>query len=264
MVYSGNFSHLHANALVFSPYLDLPLKQRLAARMLEFPQTISADPVLEYGLIHLAGRSLSDQALYILGWPLGIYWVMVQRFQDHAVIVSFILAHPQINPYISRSPAAIDWMGIQNAAHSEQIGHTANNPYGVDQVVWKDYQDQQIVSSPLGSRDRMFTLTVLNSREWDDFELMLEILKELGARPFIVSRPMNVGLWEAFGVTRLTQGIYYSKLHSEASLYPFPLMDFQQVWDDKYFSMDGPSHSSREGWVYVDQALDRFYHSSLH
>jgi len=263
-VYSGNFSHLHASALAFSPDLDMQLKQSLAGRMLEFPQPLRDDPLLEYGLIHLAGGTILDRSLYDLGWPLGMLYVTVMRLQDHEAIVSFILAHPPIRPYIDHNPAPIDWRRIRNAAYSEQLTHTANNPYGVDEYAWSDYQNQKIVPTLPGSRDQEFRLVVLSSREWDDFEMVLQILKELDARPLIVSRPMNGWLWEAFGVTRQTQGLYYSKLRSEMTLYPFPLIDFQQYNDDKYFSLDGPSHTSREGWVYIDQTLDRFYHGSAH
>ena len=35
-----------------------------------------------------------------------------------------------------------------------------------------------------------------------------------------------------------------------------PLVDFQQYVTDIYFSIDQGSHTSREGWVYVDQTLD--------
>ena len=37
--YAGDFSRLHANEMVFSPFISFGLKQRTAARMLDYPDT---------------------------------------------------------------------------------------------------------------------------------------------------------------------------------------------------------------------------------
>jgi poly-D-alanine transfer protein DltD len=41
------------------------------------------------------------------------------------------------------------------------------------------------------------------------------------------------------------------------------LIDFQQYGTDTYFSTDQYSHTSGYGWVYVDQALDNFFHGRI-
>ena len=40
-------------------------------------------------------------------------------------------------------------------------------------------------------------------------------------------------------------------------------MDFRQYDHDKYFSIDQGLYISRDGWVYVDQILDVYYHGQL-
>ncbi len=74
---------------------------------------------------------------------------------------------------------------------------------------------------------------------------------------------MNVHLWEALGVSEQAQNIYYGKLNKIVNRYHMPLVDYQQYGTDIYFSIDQSSHTSREGWVYVDQILDSFYHGQL-
>ncbi len=261
--YRGNFSRLHANALVFSPYLTMNLKQAAARRMLEFSQTTENDPLLKYGLINLAGNSFLNQCLYYFSWPLGMLQTTLIRLQDHEIVLSFLLTDAGMVQDVKHDAAIINWGAVLYSARREQLSRTLNNPYGVDALVWSNYQDQHIIPVPAGTKDQRFIQTLAAAKEWDDFELVLGILKEMGAEPLIMSRPMNVGLWEAFGVTRQVQGTYYSKLHSVVDPYRFRLVDFHTQDDDLYFSVDGASHSSRAGWVYVDQVLNRFYQGLL-
>ena len=44
--------------------------------------------------------------------------------------------------------------------------------------------------------------------------------------------------------------------------YNFPLADFKEYTNDRLFSIDYSSHTSRKGWVIVDQTLDAFYHGN--
>ena len=74
---------------------------------------------------------------------------------------------------------------------------------------------------------------------------------------------MNIQIWETLGVSEQAQNSYYQKLHAVVDPYHMPLIDFQQYGNDEYFSIDMASHTSREGWIYVDQTLDAFFHGPL-
>jgi poly-D-alanine transfer protein DltD len=73
------------------------------------------------------------------------------------------------------------------------------------------------------------------TNEWNDFNLLLSDLKETGAQPLIPSRPMNGTILNLEG-------------------------DSSDQDSNRLFSVDQFSHTSRVGWIYVDQALDVFYH----
>ena len=110
----------------------------------------------------------------------------------------------------------------------------------------------------------MFTSDLNHSTEWTDFELALQILTELGAKPLILSRPIDGPIWDALGVSALARNAYYDKLQKTVALYGFSFVDFENHDNDKYFSVDPGSHCSPEGWIYVDQTLDQFFHGNLH
>ncbi len=261
--YAGNYSRLHAYETIFSPYLSLSLKSTAAKRMLDFPTTLEGDDLLQFALAKITNPARRDLAQYYLAWPLGELQLEVLSLQDHADVVSYIMSS-SINSSIPRQSRQIDWSATLNAALAEQKQHTLNNPYGVEDSRWWYYQHVQTDPIPSGSEDKRFTQRVLGHPEWSDLDILLRVLKELGAEPLILSRPMNVHLWEALGVSEQAQNTYYNKLHAVVNPYHMTLIDFQKYGTDIYFSIDQASHTSREGWVYVDQTLDAFFHGRLH
>ncbi len=261
--YAGNYTRLHAYEMIFSPYLNMDTKSAAARRMLEFPSTLQADPFMRLALAALNNLSLPTRMFYYIAWPFGELQAIVMRLQDHAAVIAYLQAH-SINPDIQHEPRAIDWSGTLTAALEEQKMHTLNNPYGVEDTKWKNYEN--LLSSPIvpGSGDNRFIRYVQGAREWDDLKILLSVLQELGAKPLILSRPMNIHLWEALGVSEQAQNTFYTKLHDVTGPYNVLVIDYREYGTDIYFSIDQASHTSRKGWVYVDQTLDNFFHGRIH
>ncbi len=261
--YAGNFSPLHAYEMIFSPYLSSALKSDAAKRMLDFPATLQNDSFLDFAIIQLTSTSRANRTLYDLSWPLGELQIMTMRLQDHANVISYLYSHP-VNPDVQKIPQKIDWSADFSAALAEQKQHTLNNPLGIEDDRWWFYQHVLTNPVPAGSEDTRFINRVEHHLEWTDLDILLHVLQELGAQPLILSRPMNVPIWEAQGVSEQAQNIYYVKLNEMVNQYHMPLVDYQQYGTDIYFSIDQGAHTSRYGWIYVDQTLDEFFHGNLH
>jgi D-alanine transfer protein len=260
--YTGNFSLLHANELAFSPYLSFQLKKQAASRMLTFPETLKTDPLLHFTLSRLASDSPGDRALYFIAWPLGELQTAIIRLLDHRAVVSYVLRR-SLDPAVQQTPQTIDWAALQKTALAEQQQHSDSNPYGVDNSRWDQIRGLLANPLPTGSRDAAFVNSLQSATEWVDLDIELQVLDELGAKALILSRPMNVQLWEGLGVSEHAQNFYYQKLSEVVDPYHLLLINFRQYGTDKYFSIDMASHTSREGWIYVDQALDDFYHGRI-
>ena len=256
--FAMNFSPLRTYEAIFSPYLSWGIKNEISESMLAYRDTIQKDPLLLFSIRATSDSSIKNRIFYYLIWPLGELQTEILRLQDHFEVVLYIWTHP-INPNVQKIPQAIDWNTTRENALTEQIQNTSTNPYGVENFMWW-YFDRITLPEPVGSNNDLYTKNLLNSQEWTDFKILLIVLQQLGAKPLILSRPLNVPLWEVMGVTENTQDIFYKKLHSVADPFKMPLIDLRQYDHDKYFSIDQGSHTSREGWVYIDQILDSFYH----
>ena len=210
--YAGNFSPLHAYEIVFSPYLSMGLKIEAAKRMLDFPATLQSDSFLDFAIKQMTRASRTNRILYYLSWPLGELQITTMRLQDHAEVVFYLWSH-LINPNVKKIPQKINWSTAFSSALAEQKQHTLSNSLGIEDEDWWWYQHVVTDPIPAGSEDKSFIYRVEQHPEWTDFDILLGVLQESGAEPLILSRPMNVRLWEALGVSEQAQNTYYVKLN---------------------------------------------------
>ncbi len=263
--YAGDFSLLHANALVFNPFLSYDFKQRAAQRMNEYPDTLQSDSILQFGIQQLTCFCNYGSILYDLAEPLGEINIWIIRLQDHWAVLNYIWSQPQLNPLMPHQSKRIDWSNeIAQAVRIQKL-YAGNNPYGVPNIIWTNTYSKILTPPKMpGTGDAKFLWDLNHSTEWTDFGLVLQALKEFGAKPLILSRPLDGRLWSAMGVSLLARRAYYDKLQKTIAPYGFPFVDFENHDGDKYFSIDTNSHTSPEGWVYVDQTLDKFFHGNIH
>jgi D-alanine transfer protein len=263
--YAGDFSRLHANELIFSPYLSNALKQRLARRMLDYPDTLAKDSLLEYAVKKLARQSRLPILMYYLSLPAGQLQTQVIRLQDHWAVLNWMNSHPAALLPTERKPDGIDWKAEMDRAQKLQAELTSGNRYGIDEGLWKTKYEATLAKKIAPhSLDDYFMHEVANSKEWEDFDILLSVLKETGAQPLILSRPLNGTMWNSMGVSASARQFFYDSLQKAVQPYGFPLVDFSDQDTNRLFSIDLTSHTSRLGWVYVDRVLDDFYHGKIH
>lgn len=247
--YEGNFSLEQVNALVFTAPLDLELKRDIARRVLEFPGTVDRSPVLAFALHRLAGGSWLDRAGFRLSCPLGWLDGAILRVQDHLHTVHYLL-HEMGQPLVWRHlPIDPKWSRLFVMA--ERVSTGPNEKAGRAELA-------RVL--PATDREEVFRGHLAKAREWGDFELLLRTLQELGARPLLLSVPLDGECFDRYGIPAETRAEFYDHLESLAARYGFPLVDFRDHDNDPRFLADTHDHLSAAGWLYYDVALDDFFH----
>ena len=262
--YAGNNSRIHSNGLVFNTALGMEIKRLAAKRMVAFPQSFEKDPILAYALYSLAAESLPADCIYYSLLPLGELNSFVLRLQDHYSTWQAVIKTRVTKARVSPPAGSIDWDAKIAAADAQQQIDTNSNPYGIDNDIWINQPHQWgFELRPAGSQDQVYLDNLKNSSEWVDFNILLEVLHQLGAEPLILSRPVNGAAYAATGISAKVQPLYYDLLQEAVKPYNFPVVDFREHTNDKYFSSDLLSHTSPKGWLFVDQVLDAFYHNRI-
>jgi D-alanine transfer protein len=260
--YEANFSLRNANEFVFSPELDFSLKQAAAKRMLEYPRTLRHDPLLKFALETLADDGVSSRALYYATFPLGKLHLLALQLQEHWRALGDIQGDQALSDNVARQTSRLDWVKLvmESMVPYEQIN--SDDPFGFPDTLWQQNKSEWSQEKNDLS-DAEFERLMQGSKEWDDLSLLLTELRELGAQPLIISSPWDGLFMDYRGVSAAARTQYYERLRQTAQAYNMPVVTFEDHEYDKFFFLD-VGHPSMKGWVYYDQALDAFYHGTLH
>lgn len=243
--YVGNFSATQAGALIFSPRLSLDLKRDFARRMLDYPDSVEHEPVLAFALHRLVADGWADIALFRAVTPLVRVQNALARVSDHAMLVWHIFHDHERKDIPPRTTAKLDWETILSSGAGE-AGHQGK---------------QHKAYAPHVFDDRRFVQVLGESREWNDLELMLRVARELKLEPLLLSIPIDYPYYESVGVSRETLDQYLARLHELAARYDVAVVDFAEHEDDPGFFADHNDHLSAQGWLYMDRALDFYFHA---
>lgn len=243
--YEGNFSTLQAQELVFSGVLSQQLKHDAALRMRQYSGTTEGNWLLDFTLDRLAGDSGVDRALYSAVWPLGKLSNAVARAQDHIEAGLRIMDSdgPDAKP---EKLGGVNWKEVLRRA-SEQKAMP---------------RDAKLARRPKGSRDASFIAALTAADEWDDFDLVLRTLRELGAQPMLLSMPLHGPDLEITGVSAEARRKYGEKLTELAARHSVELVYFQQFEEDPAFFADHLDHPGAKGWALYNKELDEFFHQA--
>src|SRR5215470_2799866 len=90
--YAGNFSVIAASGILFSNAIDFDLKAAIAKRMLQFPDTLAEDRLVELAAQCFASNRSVDRLILMGIWPIGKLQNAMLDLQDHFESLVYILA----------------------------------------------------------------------------------------------------------------------------------------------------------------------------
>jgi len=261
--FEGNSSKLQIKEFLWSDHFSPDLKREVSEEILKYPKVMEGDWTLEFTLRRLAGGTLSDRLLLALIQPYAAFDRMIGRLQDH------IEAGFALNDLATEEGKAVPKAGTRT--HFKPLrGKTLN----WDDLFRSAEQQSQVLAAksrkrpikitrPKGTWDRQFAVKMRKAQEWKDFELVLRLLQEVGAKPLVISMPLHADILEAQGVSAAGRQAYGERLQEMVRHYGVPLVYFKDHESDPVFFVDQNDHIGSKGWWYYNKALDDFYHDRL-
>jgi len=235
--YAGNFSLPAASGILFGDGIDLNLKAAIAKRMLQFPDTLAEDGLLQLAARCLASGRPMDRIVLMGIWPLGKLQNTMLDLQDQFEALVYILGRGRTIP---------NWL-------------RPIHPHRVHARKASDADDQETESFDAirPARDAAFRARIAAASEWTDLELLFRTLAELKAEPLILSMPIDA--YAARGVSRSAREVYYERMRELAQRYHFPIIEFEQHDADPAFLIAHREHPTPRGWMVYNRALDDFF-----
>jgi D-alanine transfer protein len=250
--YKGNFSPMAATEMVFGSALDFRLKRDIAARMLQFPETLEQRPFLEFALRRLASGRILDRLVFYALWPAGKLQTALFELEDHWAALHHIRHQTKLPPPRLQEET-IDWPQFIAKASKAKAADAGR--------IQQPSQTERKITR--GSRDVGFLTGVRTSTAWIDLDLLLRCLATVHARPLILSMPLGGDFYDHAGISRSARDEFYRKLPALVDHYQFPVIEFQEHDEDPAFLIRHESHLTAKGWAYYDRALDDFFHGRL-
>ncbi len=242
--YEGNFSIQQASALIFNKRLSAGLKHDTAIQLLRRPSTLAKNPTLDFAVHRLAAGGRVNRLLYDLALPLGKVQDEIYRAQDACEVATLGRRQP---PFIvSYEPERLPWPKL--------LADSAAGAHRTDKLerVWP-------TTEPF--TDSGFRQVMSSAQEWTDFDLLLRTVDELRIDPLLVCIPPDATYFKEQGICRKTLHQFLHRLKEVSRHHNGQLVTFEDHLDDPAFFLDHHDHLSLKGWMYVNQAIDAFFHS---
>lgn len=243
--FSPNYSSLQAYQLPFNKEVDEQVKRKLMQRLQQY-DAVKNDTILS----QLYNAYLNDKKVmfHALSVPAKAYISILKKKDMYFTI----LMDKPTNRHQSDEVKDKTWEELRAQAATYGEERTQHSRFYIDDRVYK--HRNEYIKSMEGKNKRH---SYAESLEYDDFQLMLDILKESDAKPLFVIIPVNGAYYDYTGFPKKGRQDYYSRIKKQISDSDFTYADYSDHEYDPYFMRD-TIHIGWKGWVYLNEDLQKF------
>lgn len=256
--FNQNFSPLQAYQMLFSSSLSKQTKTQLIKRLLAFPQTFKEEPTLQALLIQYAGTDRQSTFQSMRLEVKGRLEMAALEVNDAVKTIAYTrlisTKKSAINATITAPPLP-SWQTLKDKAVQVGKASTQNNQFGILDA----YYSKNVEPNLSDNRNSATTAVLYPSPEYQDLELLLQILQEEKAKPMFIIVPVKGTWYDFIGFPTKERKAYYARIEKLVQDKGFQTANFGNHEYDAYFLLD-IMHLGWKGWVNVDEALDQFYH----
>ena len=169
--------------------------------------------------------------------------------------IQFYVNKDKMNyPFSGKNTPNYDWNSLTNDFVEEVKKTTNNNEYAVDNKYYNTY----LAKNYSTFRDSNKGISYLESPEYIDYEIFLDVAKELGMKVEVIIFPVN-GKWNDYtGVSKEMREQAYRNIEEMAKKYDnVKVLNYGNREYDDYFLFD-VMHVGVKGWMEVERELYKF------
>lgn len=256
--FESNSSEYQVYGFLLNTSIDRKLKATLANRILKISKK---NPNKDFEIMRnycelYSKDDLYHRALQYIMTP--YYWMRYELLSIKDEIKSYKLlkSNNKMPKYEDTIHRNINWdTELKNAVANAK--KNCHDGFGMNDTAYKN----MIKDGFKKEKGSMKKTSYKVSPEYDDFKLLLDVCKEEGIKPLILNIPVNGKWYDYCGLSKDDRTAYYDKINKMVKSYGFEVADFSNHEYDNYFLLDG-AHLGWKGWVYVNKAIDQYYHEN--
>ena len=249
MHFAPNFSSLQGYDLAFNNQLDPKLKRKAIKRLLSL-NTIQHDTLLKTIYEGEIRHDAWTEQKATFARPVGqVYRYLLRKKDLYYSLIGWAPHKREIRSSVKQK----SWKQLEIMAQTYGQKNSTSNSFGINnsRYRWLKHRIPSLKNYKEGS-------SYGKSIEYKDFQLVLDVLKESGAKPLFVSVPVNGKWYDYIGFPKKGRTDYYQKIKKQVEAEGFPIADFSNHEYDPAFLKD-TIHIGWKGWVYTDKAIKDFY-----
>ncbi len=261
-----NFSPLQGNVFAFQSKLDALLKQDIARRLLDYPETVGQSVLLDAALRGFVAPSIPNRAVAAALRPAALAQTTIQQELEYVRLWDWWRRpHParkMPGQAANGKMLMVNWAARLRLLDKEYEREPKLTSYSTGPRTPYDNARQALfrdAGHPGTSPDENFARACGTSKEWTDLELLLRVAREKEIRLLVVCQPLNAKFARLQGLTDRSIALFYDRLRQVSAPYKTQLTTFPQGEKDAHFYQDSV-HPSGKGWIEYDAAMDAFYH----
>ncbi|WP_079514946.1 D-alanyl-lipoteichoic acid biosynthesis protein DltD [Rossellomorea marisflavi] len=243
--FAPNYSALQAMDLPSNSIIDEDTKTKLMKRMMSYNTVKNDTLVYELYDAYLHDKTATYRGLSAAS---NLYGKVLEKKDLYYSL--FTISSAQRNA--SNKVEGQSWESLMKMADRTGERHTQHSRFNIDDKVYKK-QAREIAAKKGKNKDHSYGV----SKEYDDFQLLMDVLKQSKAEPLFVILPVNGEYYDYTGFPKKGRDDYYKRITAQIADNGFEYTDYSDHEYDPYFLKD-TIHIAWKGWVYLDRDIDSF------
>lgn len=144
----------------------------------------------------------------------------------------------------------VDWDEEYKKAEEEAKKQVTNNDF----YVYDTYYNNNLKNNLETQKNINKDIDLMDSTEFNDYELYLDTCVDLGIKPYIILAPTNGRWYDYTGLTKESRDEFYDKAEKMAKERGFEVLNLENEEYTPYFICD-VMHLGWKGWLEIDEQL---------
>jgi D-alanine transfer protein len=144
----------------------------------------------------------------------------------------------------------INWTEEYKKAEEQGKSQVTNNEF----MVYDTYYDKYLKDNLQSQKDINKNVDLMNSKEYEDYELYLDICSDLNIKPYIILAPTNGRWYDYTGMTKESRDKFFDRIEEMARERGFEVLNLKNEEYTPYFICD-VMHLGWKGWTKVNEEL---------
>ena len=243
--FTPNYSPLQAYMLPFNNDIDDQVKRKLMQRLMTYNSVKNDTLLSELYDAYLNDDSVKFKSLSVAAKS----YLSVLKKRD---IFHTLLKDQDTKRYQSDEVKDQSFEALLAQAEIYGQERTKHSEFYIEDKVYK--KKEQYFKKMAGKNKGA---SYAESPEYEDFQIMLDILKKAEANPLFVIIPVNGAYYDHTGFLEKGRQDYYTRVKKQIEENGFTYADYSDHEYDPYFMRD-TIHIGWKGWVYLNEDIQKF------